>query len=360
MTKTVLIMAGGTGGHVFPALAIADELRSRDVNIFWIGTQRGIESTLVPNAGYPITYISVQGLRGNGVLGWLLAPFKVIKAVMESVTAIKDINPDVVLGLGGFASGPGGVAAKLKSIPLVIHEQNAIPGLTNSLLSRLAKHVLQGFENSFPKSRHALWVGNPVRQSIEGLMLPDNRYSKRLGALNILVLGGSLGARSLNTILPHAFSLLTSDNVELNIKHQCGQRHLEDCQAQYTEKRVAAEIIAFIDDMAGEYARADLVICRAGALTVAEVSAAGVASILIPYPHAVDDHQTHNASVLVNVGAAELIQEAELSAEVIAQKLMAFNADRSTLLTMAKAARSQAKLGTAKHVADLCLEVIHE
>jgi len=357
MTHTVLIMAGGTGGHVFPALAVADELRSRGMAVFWMGTQRGIESTLVPAAGISIDYISVQGLRGNGLLSWLFAPFKLIKAVFEAMAVTRNIKPDVVLGLGGFASGPGGVAAKLLAKPLIIHEQNAIPGLTNSVLSRIATRVLQGFDHSFPVSRHALWVGNPVRASIETLAMPEERYSSETATLHVLVLGGSLGAKSLNTVLPKAFSLA---DIDLEIKHQCGKRHLNDCQQQYQNANITADIMPFIDDMAEVYAWADLVICRAGALTIAELSAAGVASLLVPYPHAVDDHQTHNAAILAAVNAAEIIQETALNAEDLAAKIIAFNADRASLLTMATAARGQAKLGSAKQIADICLELIDE
>jgi len=356
MTTRILIMAGGTGGHVFPALAVADELRSRECDVFWMGTKKGIEAKLVPTAGYPISYISVQGVRGNGLLGWLLAPFKVIKAVSEALSAIKQIKPDVVLGLGGFASGPGGVAARLMAKPLVIHEQNAIPGLTNRLLSVIAQRVLQGFPNSFSASRQAEWVGNPVRETIEALAEPENRLAERAGPVRVLVLGGSLGAKSLNTVLPEAFALI---DTKLEIKHQCGVRHLEDCQQNYANSNVTAEVTAFIDDMAAAYAWADLVICRAGALTVAEVSAAGVASLLVPYPYAVDDHQTYNATALVNAGAAKLMQESALTVTSLVSEINALVTKRNTLLEMAKSARSQAKTGTAQQVANICLEVTH-
>ncbi|NOQ93925.1 MAG: undecaprenyldiphospho-muramoylpentapeptide beta-N-acetylglucosaminyltransferase [Methylophaga sp.] len=356
MTTRILIMAGGTGGHVFPALAVADELHSRQCDVFWMGTKKGIEAKLVPTAGYPINYISVQGLRGNGILGWLLAPFKLLKAVSEAVSAIRKIQPDVVLGLGGFASGPGGVAARLLAKPVVIHEQNAIPGLTNRLLSFVARRVLQGFPNSFAKSRHAEWVGNPVRTTIESLDEPKVRLSERSGSVRVLVLGGSLGAKSLNTVLPNAFAQIKS---EIEIKHQCGVRHLDDCQKNYKESAVSAEVTAFIDDMAEAYAWADLVICRAGALTVAEISATGVAALFIPYPYAVDDHQTHNATALVDAGAARLVQERDLTVDSFAAEINQLVSDRSLLLDMAIRARKQAKIGTATQVANICLEVAH-
>ena len=356
MNSRVLIMAGGTGGHVFPALAVADELRSRDVDVFWMGTEKGIEAKLVPASGYPLTYISVQGLRGNGLLGWLLAPFKLIKAVAEAVSAIKQIKPDVVLGLGGFASGPGGVAARLLAKPVVIHEQNAIPGLTNRLLSRVAQRVLQGFPRSFTAARHAEWVGNPVRTTIESITKPKTRLADRAGPVRVLVLGGSLGAKSLNTVLPEAF---TSVKTAVEIKHQCGVRHLDVCQENYKKAATNAEVTAFIDDMANAYAWADLVICRAGALTVAEVSATGVAALFVPYPYAVDDHQTHNASALVSAGAAKLIQESDLTVASFAAEISELVSDRSVLVDMAIRARGQAKTGTAQYVADICLEVAH-
>jgi len=352
MTK-VLIMAGGTGGHVFPALAVADVLHKQNVAVEWMGTAQGIEAKLVPGAGYPLNIITVQGLRGNGLLGWLLAPFKLLKAIIEAIAAIREIKPDVVLGLGGFASGPGGLATWLLRKPLLIHEQNAIPGLTNRVLSHLAKYVLAGFPYAFSTDRKAQWVGNPVRASIENLPTPSQRFADRTATIRILVLGGSLGARALNTLLPQAFATLEQD---IEIHHQCGQRHIADCQANYQQANVPAEISTFIDDMADAYGWADLVVCRAGALTVAELAAAGVASLLVPYPYAVDDHQTHNAAMLVNVSAAKLVQESDLNQTVLAEMIAELIKDRQSLLVMAEQARSQAKLGSANTIATLCLE----
>jgi UDP-N-acetylglucosamine--N-acetylmuramyl-(pentapeptide) pyrophosphoryl-undecaprenol N-acetylglucosamine transferase len=359
MTTRVLIMAGGTGGHVFPALAVADELRARQCDVFWMGTENGIEAKLVPAAGYPLTFIHVKGLRGNGLMGWLLAPFKVLKAVYEAITAIKKLKPDVVLGMGGFASGPGGFAAWLLKAPVVIHEQNAIPGLTNRLLSNIAKQILEGFRQSFNTSCGAVWVGNPVRESIEALASPDRRFSDRTGPIRILVLGGSLGAKALNKAVPQAMALNDQPNL-FEIKHQSGQHHLSDCQQNYQGATIKAEVTPFIDDMTSAYAWADLVICRAGALTIAELAASGVGALLIPYPYAVDDHQTHNAMALVMSGAAQLIPEDTLTADLLQKQLSSFIGNRQKLLEMANAARSQAKLGTAKVVADICLkEVAH-
>jgi UDP-N-acetylglucosamine--N-acetylmuramyl-(pentapeptide) pyrophosphoryl-undecaprenol N-acetylglucosamine transferase len=357
MTTQALIMAGGTGGHVFPALAVAAAMQQHNVDIAWIGTEKGIEAKLVPNAGHPLHFIHVQGLRGNGLLGWLLAPFKLVKAVYEALRIIQRVQPDVVLGLGGFASGPGGVAAWLLRKPLVIHEQNAIPGLTNRMLSKIAKRVLEGFDNSFVNISTALWVGNPVRASIESLASPDERFDGRTAPLRLLVLGGSLGARALNKVVPQAIALIEKHDVEL--KHQCGERHLEDCKSNYQQSGVKAEITAFIDDMPAAYAWADLVICRAGALTIAELSAAGVGSILVPFPYAVDDHQTYNAAALVEVGAAYLMPEETLTAQALAEKIKHSISDRVQLKNMAIAARTQAKLGTAEHISSICLELAH-
>jgi len=357
MTR-VMIMAGGTGGHVFPALAVADELKQRDVAVSWMGTAKGIEAQLVPEAGYALSEIKVQGLRGNGALGWLLAPFKVIVAVWQAIIVLRDSKADVVMGLGGFASGPGGVAAWLLRKPLVIHEQNAIPGLTNKLLAKLANRVLTGFPNSFDEKVAAEWVGNPVRKQIEDLAMPHLRQTEAQGAMKLLVLGGSLGARSLNTHIPAALAMLPT-TTRPDVKHQCGKRHIAECRKAYTEAAVEADVTDFIADMAAAYAWADLVICRAGALTVAELAAAGVASILVPYPHAVDDHQTHNASLLVEVGAAELIADKDLDAELLVSKIKQFESDRDRLLNMANAARQVAKIGTATQIADICMELSH-
>lgn len=357
MTR-IMIMAGGTGGHVFPALAVADELRRRGVDIDWMGTARGIEARLVPQAGYALTCIGVQGLRGNGVLGWLLAPFRLCHAVWQAWRAMRHSKPDLVLGLGGFASGPGGVAAWLLRRPLIIHEQNAIPGLTNRWLSRIANRVLEGFPNSFPERVRAEWVGNPVRSEIAGLPVPQPREEEQSGPLNLLVLGGSLGARSLNTVVPQALARIDATQ-RPDVTHQCGSRHLDDCRENYRQAGVTAKVTDFIEDMAQAYAGADLVICRAGALTVAELAAAGVPALVVPYPHAVDDHQTHNAAMLVEAGAAQIIADHDLSPELLADKIRWFSAERASLLNMAKAARSLAKPDAAAIIADKCLELCH-
>lgn len=354
----VMIMAGGTGGHVFPALAVADALKQHHVEVSWIGTEKGIEARLVPAAGYPLSFIKVTGLRGNGLLGWLMAPFKVVKATWEALSILRENKPDVVIGLGGFASGPGGVAAWLLRKPLLIHEQNAIPGLTNRLLAKIAQKVLTGFPDSFGSKIKAEWVGNPVRKEIEDLPMPHLRQSEADGALKLLVLGGSLGARSLNTIVPQALQQI-DEKQRPQVRHQCGSRHLQDCRDAYQQAAVQAEVTDFIADMAEAYAWADLVICRAGALTVAEVAAAGVASILVPYPYAVDDHQTHNAALLVDAGAAQLIADSALDATELEKLISHFDQNREELLNMANSAKQVAKIGSASQIADLCMEVAH-
>ncbi len=356
--KRVMIMAGGTGGHVFPALAVADEFKQRDIEVSWIGTTRGIEARLVPEAGYPLSFIRVQGLRGNGALGWLLAPFRVMKAVWEALGLMRVSKPDLVMGLGGFASGPGGVAAWMLRKPLVIHEQNAIPGLTNRLLAKLATRVLAGFPDSFEDKVGAEWVGNPVRKQIEDLPMPHLRQTEPGARLKLLVLGGSLGARSLNSVVPEALRLM-DETYRPQVRHQCGSKHIGDCHHAYQQAGIEAEISEFIADMAAAYGWADLVICRAGALTVAELAAAGVASILVPYPHAVDDHQTHNAGLLVDAGAAVLVADQALNAPELATMLEQFAQNREGLLTMANSARQVAKLGTATHIVDMCMELAH-
>lgn len=353
----VMIMAGGTGGHVFPALAVADVLRARGVTVRWMGTANGIEARLVPAANIVLDMISIQGLRGKGMIGWLLAPIKLIKAIIEARRHIKAFGPQVVLGLGGFASGPGGISAWLSRIPLVIHEQNAIAGLTNRLLTPFAKQVLLGFEKSIDNSK-AQWVGNPVRASIETIETPATRYQQEPAKLRLLILGGSLGARSLNETVPAALAKMPAAS-RPEVIHQCGEKHLIAARQAYQQAGVDADVKAFIDDMAIAYAEADLVICRAGALTIAEVAAAGVASILVPFPNAVDDHQTANAQVLTRADAALLIADAALQAEDLANVISELHDNRPRLRSMAVNARQQAKTGSAELIANICMEQLH-
>jgi UDP-N-acetylglucosamine--N-acetylmuramyl-(pentapeptide) pyrophosphoryl-undecaprenol N-acetylglucosamine transferase len=341
MSIPVLIMAGGTGGHVFPALAVARLLRERQCEVTWVGTQRGLEARVVPANGFPIEWLSVAGLRGKGILALLLAPVRLSLALAQALTIVRRLRPAVVLGVGGFVTGPGGVAAWLLRRPLVIHEQNAIAGLTNRLLSRLARVVLEGFPNSFSPRARPHCVGNPVRREISALAPPDERLARRSDAVRLLIFGGSLGAARLNDSVPRALAAL-APGARPQIWHQAGERGHAQALEAYRRAGVAARVDAFIDDMAAAYAWADLVICRAGALTVSELAAVGLGAILVPFPAAVDDHQTHNARYLTEAGAAILIPDSELTHERLARELAALCADRSKLLDMARRARSRA------------------
>lgn len=346
----VMIMAGGTGGHVFPALSLADLLRKRGLSIVWLGTRAGIEARLVPAAGIPVEWIDIGGLRGKNMLTLLTAPFRLLRALVQSVAAIRRHRPVVVVGLGGYVSGPGGLAAWLSRRPLVIHEQNAIAGLTNRLLARLADVVLEAFRGSFPAARHARAIGNPVRPEFFDIEAPSARYAARSGAIRLLVVGGSQGAAKLNALVPQAIALLKG-KVELSICHQSGPRGLDATFATYRELGTHAQVLPFIDDIAAAYADADLVICRAGALTVSEIAAAGVAAIFVPFPAAVDDHQTRNASYLVEQGAAVSLPERELTAAQLAAQLLALCQDRAGLQRMAERARALAEPRAASDLA---------
>ncbi|WP_409991047.1 undecaprenyldiphospho-muramoylpentapeptide beta-N-acetylglucosaminyltransferase [Cellvibrio sp.] len=355
---TVMIMAGGTGGHVFPALAVADVLRNKGAHVEWLGTPRGIENSLVPAANIPLNHIRVEGVRGRGILGLIKAPFLILLAVAQAVSILKRVKPNVVIGFGGFASGPGGVAAKILDVPLVIHEQNAIAGTTNRLLSKIAARVLAAFEDAFlNKNIIAKVVGNPVRHLIANLAIPTERYEARgEGHLHLLVLGGSLGAKAINELVPQALAKLPAGSRPL-VRHQSGKNHLESTIASYMQYQVNAKVDAFVEDMAAAYAWADLVICRAGALTVSELAAAGVAAVLIPLPTAIDDHQTHNANILVKAGAGISLVQKDLTAEKLASLLTDQLHERAKLKEMATNARSLALPQAAETVASICVEV---
>ena len=352
----IMIMAGGTGGHIFPALAVADALRQQGHRITWLGTQNGMESRLVSQADYPMEFIRVQGLRGHGMVRWLLAPVKLLLAVLQALRVVIKLRPNVVLGMGGFASGPGGVAAWLLRRPLVIHEQNAAPGLTNRVLAKLATTVLEAFPHSLAAAQ---LTGNPVREAITKLALPKERYMQRHDAIRILILGGSQGALVLNEMIPVSLSKIGGQQ-SLQIWHQCGERHLDVTTKVYSDVNVSAKVDAFVDDMAEAYAWADLVICRAGALTISELAAAGVASLLVPFPHAVDDHQTKNAQWLATSGAAILMPQSKCSAESLCETLQRLLADgREGIMAMAEKARLLAQPEATNKVANFCLEAAH-
>lgn len=350
MSKTILIMAGGTGGHIFPALAVAQEMRAAGWRVVWLGNPDGMEARLVPQHGLEMVWVRFAALRGKGLLRKLMLPFNLLRGLWQARQALQQVKPDVVLGMGGYITFPGGVMAWLQGIPLVLHEQNSVAGLANRVLAKLATRMATGFPDVLPKGE---WLGNPVRPEIAALPAPAERLGERSGALRLLVIGGSLGAQALNERVPLGMAELTAEQLP-QIVHQAGEKHIAALETAYAEVGVSAHCVPFIEDMAGAYDWADLVICRAGALTVAELAAAGVASILVPFPHAVDDHQTGNARFLVNVGGAFLLPQEELTPQSIA---LLRNYSRSQLLAMAEQARTLAKPNATRDVAQLCSEV---
>jgi UDP-N-acetylglucosamine--N-acetylmuramyl-(pentapeptide) pyrophosphoryl-undecaprenol N-acetylglucosamine transferase len=351
--RRVMIMAGGTGGHVFPALALAELLRERACEVVWLGTRQGIEARLVPAAGIPVEWIAIGGLRGKGLMTLLRAPFSLLRALVQSIAAVRRQRPAVVVGLGGYVTGPGGLAAWLLRRPLVIHEQNAVAGLTNRVLARLARPVLEAFAGSFPPERHAAAVGNPVRRSFFDLAPPAVRYGARSGALRLFVVGGSQGAAKLNAAVPAALARLPAGAWQ--VRHQAGARGLESAREAYARAGVVATVEPFIDDIAAAYADADLVVCRAGALTVSEIAATGVAALFVPFAAAVDDHQARNAQQLVAQGAAALLPEAALTPERLAAELARLGADRAALAAMAGRARAFARPEATRAMAEAVL-----
>lgn len=349
MSKTLLVMAGGTGGHIFPALAVAEAMRTGGWRVVWLGNPDGMEARLVPARGFETAWVKFAALRGKGLLRKLMLPLNLLRGFWQALGVIRRVRPDVVLGMGGYITFPGGMMATLLGKPLVLHEQNSVAGLANRVLAGVADRILAGFPQALKKGE---WVGNPVRPEIAALAPPAERFKDREGALRILVIGGSLGAQVLNEVVPQGMGLLNADELP-QIVHQAGERHIEGLKANYAAVGVHAHCVPFIEDMAGAYEWADLVICRAGALTVAELAAAGVASILVPYPHAVDDHQTANARFLVNVGGAFLLPQPELTPEAIARIR---NYSRGQLQEMAEKARSLAKPDATEQVANICAE----
>ncbi len=353
--RPILVMAGGTGGHVYPALAVARALEAESQPVVWLGTHRGLEARVVPAAGLEIEWVSVKGLRRKGALALVIAPFQLAWALLQSLAVIVRRRPAAVLGMGGFVSGPGGLAAWLTRRPLVIHEQNAVAGLTNRLLARLARVVLQAFPGCFNSRIVAETVGNPVRDEIAAIAAPAERYAHRNGPLRLLVLGGSQGALSLNLTVPAAVAKLPEQE-RPQVRHQCGSATLDAARAAYADNDVAVDLVPFIEDMAAAYAWADLVVCRAGALTVAELCAAGLPALFIPYPAAVDDHQTANARPMADAGAAVIIDESMLSPDVLADQLRAWLADRDSLCARAETARGLARPNALQRITELCLE----
>jgi UDP-N-acetylglucosamine--N-acetylmuramyl-(pentapeptide) pyrophosphoryl-undecaprenol N-acetylglucosamine transferase len=350
MSRTIMIMAGGTGGHIFPALAVAERMREAGWRVVWLGAKAGMEARLVPPRGYDMAWVDFSGVRGKGPLALALLPTRLLVAFWQSARAIFAQRPHVVLGMGGYVSFPGGMMAALLGRPLVIHEQNSVAGLANKVLARVADRVLCTFPGAL---RGAVVTGNPVRPEIGALEPPERRYGARSGPLRLLVVGGSLGAKALNETVPLAMARIPRERRPV-VRHQAGAQHIEALRAAYAAAGVDAETVAFIDDMAKAYAEADLVVCRAGATSVAEIAAAGIASVLVPYPHAVDDHQTTNARLLADAGAAVLLPQSELNPERLARLVLEH--DRARLLDMARRARALGRPDAAQAVARACEE----
>ena len=349
MSRVALIMAGGTGGHIFPGLAVAGELRAAGWDVVWMGARGGMEERLVPPHGYRTAWIRARAARGKGLAQKLLLPANLLVSFWESLRQLRRIQPDVVLGLGGYVAFPGGMMASLLGKPLALHEQNAIAGLANRVLAEVSDKVMVAFPGAL---KDAEWTGNPVRREIAAMPAPEARFARRSGPLKVMVVGGSLGAQALNDALPKALALLAEKPL---VVHQAGEKHLETLKDNYAAAGVEGQLLAFIDDMAGCYAEADLVICRAGAVTVAELSAGGMASVLVPFPHAVDDHQTANARFLADQGAAILIQQRDLAPQKLAELLGSL--DRAQLLEMARKARALGKPDAAQIVAKRCMQL---
>jgi UDP-N-acetylglucosamine--N-acetylmuramyl-(pentapeptide) pyrophosphoryl-undecaprenol N-acetylglucosamine transferase len=349
-----MVMAGGTGGHVFPGLAVAEHLRDAGWKVVWMGNPEGMEARLVPARGYDMAWVRFGALRGKGLLRVALLPLNLLRGFWQAFRELGRFRPGVVLGMGGYISFPGGMMSALRGIPLLVHEQNSVAGLANRVLARLADRVLTGFPGALPGAQ---WSGNPVRSDIAAIAGPAQRYGERQGPLSVLVVGGSLGAKVLNDTVPQALALLAPAQ-RPRVTHQAGANNVEALRAAYAQAGIEAELLPFIDDMAPRYAAADLVICRAGALTVAELAAAGVASVLVPFPHAVDDHQTANARFLSESGAAVLLPQGELSPERLAGLVRGLS--REQLMEMALKARALAKPEATRIVAQACVELLKD
>ena len=356
MSRTIMIMAGGTGGHIFPALAVAELLRAKGWNVVWVGVRGGMEERLIPPLGYAMSWVRFSGVRGRGLIATALLPLDLLIAFWQTARAIFAHRPDVVLGMGGYVSFPGGMMASFLNRPLAIHEQNSVAGLANRVLAKLADRVLTTFPSAFGEATAVVWTGNPVRHAIVTMAPPENRYAARAGQLRLLVMGGSQGAQVLNNVVPEALALLPPE-ARPRVTHQAGGSHGDAVQERYRARGITADVVSFIDDMAGRYAETDLIVCRAGATTVAESAAAGIASVLVPYPHSVDDHQTINARFLADRGAALLIPQGEFNAARLAEVLRSFTRER--LLAMAQAARAAGRPEATQTVAQACLELSH-
>lgn len=357
--RPVLILAGGTGGHIFPGLAVADVLRARQVPVAWLGSAGGLESRLVPEAGVAFEGIPVSGLRGKGATAWLAAPWRLARAIVAAFARVRAMRPRAAISFGGFAAGPGGLAARLLGVPLLVHEQNRVPGLTNRILARMARRVVVGFRDAFGPGTDSAHLGNPVRAAIAAIESPERRLGDRPREepVRLLVLGGSQGARALNRALPEALAAIAAADAApaVAVRHQAGRALLDEARAAYRDAGIEADVQPFIADMAEAYAWADLVVCRAGALTLAELCAAGVGAVLVPYPHAVDDHQTRNAEAMVERGAAVLLPESPQLADALANAIGRLARSPALRLDMARAARHLARPDAAERIADAAL-----
>jgi UDP-N-acetylglucosamine--N-acetylmuramyl-(pentapeptide) pyrophosphoryl-undecaprenol N-acetylglucosamine transferase len=361
--RTLMVMAGGTGGHVFPGLAVAHLMQAWGWKVVWLGNPSGMEATLVPKHGIPMEYVRFGGVRGKGLVTKLMLPVNLLRACAQSLSALRRVKPDVVLGMGGYITFPAGLMTALSGRPLVLHEQNSIAGLANKVLAKVARRVLVAFPDALP---HAEWTGNPIREELARTLPPKARYGQRSGSLNVLVVGGSLGASALNEVVPRALALLKPQE-RPHIVHQAGAKHIEALKANYAQadlfnanrdgegEQPEVQLVPFIDDMTSAYANADLVICRSGAMTVAEIAAVGVAAFFVPFPSAVDDHQTTNAAFLADHGGALLVQQRDLTAQGLADWLR--SQTRETLAAMAERSRSLAKPDATEQVAQICAGV---
>ena len=358
--SSVLIMAGGTGGHVYPGLAVAQALQKSGIEVVWLGTEKGLEARVVPAAGIDLEFINISGIKGRGLLQWLLMPFRVTRALLQTMKILQRRRPGAVLSMGGFVAGPGGVMAWLLRYPLLIHEQNAVPGLTNRILSFFARRILTGFPGVFSRFPKSIHVGNPVREAIRNMPAPEERLLSHQGALRILVVGGSLGARRINQVVADVVNLWREESMP-EIWHQCGERLLEETRERYG-KRIGSDKLRldpFIENMDEAYSWADVVICRAGAMTVAELACAGTASILIPFPYATDDHQTANAGYLADRGAALLIPEQQLRVQRLQEVLHDLDQNRDVIAAMSIKARTCATPDATETVTEICREVMY-
>jgi UDP-N-acetylglucosamine--N-acetylmuramyl-(pentapeptide) pyrophosphoryl-undecaprenol N-acetylglucosamine transferase len=354
MSRTIMIMAGGTGGHIFPALAVAEHLRAQGWSVVWLGVRGGMEERIIPPRGYTMAWVRFSGVRRRGLLAIVLLPLNLLVAFWQGARAIFAHRPDIVLGMGGYVSFPGAMMASFFNRPLLIHEQNSVAGLANRVLAKLADRVMTTFPGAFGEATAVIWTGNPVREEIVAMAPPENRYAARAGQLRVLVMGGSQGAQVLNTVVPDALALIAAES-RPRVLHQAGAAHQDTVLARYRERGVAVEVVRFIDDIAARYAETDLIVCRAGATTIAEIAAAGIASVLVPYPHAVDDHQTINARFLAERRAALLIPQGELTAQRLADAISGLTRER--LLVMAQAARAAGKPEATRAVAQVCVEL---